>query len=169
MNLKTSLSLLTILLLVVVTIVILVYNNPRDQSGTQMPNVIFILADDMGYGDLQVLNPESKIPTPNMDELAAAGMYFTDAHSYSGVCTPTRYGVLTGRYCFRTRVSSGVLGGHDVSLIEPGRETVATLLGRAGYRSACVGKWHLGLDYKKKDPNKLLYVGPNFWKYNKHR
>jgi len=162
MNRKTTFSLLTILMLVAITIIILVYNNPRDQSGTELPNVIFILADDMGYGDLQVLNPESRIPTPNMDQLAAAGMYFTDAHSYSGVCTPTRYGVLTGRYCFRTRVSSGVLGGHDVSLIEPGRETVATLLGRAGYRSGCVGKWHLGLDYKKKDPDKLLYVGPNF-------
>jgi len=162
MNRKTSLSLLTILVLVAITIAILVNNNPRDQSGTQLPNVIFILADDMGYGDLQVLNPGSKIPTPNMDQLAEAGMYFTDAHSYSGVCTPTRYGVLTGRYCFRTRVSSGVLGGHDVSLIEPGRETVATLLGRAGYRSGCVGKWHLGLDYKKKDPDELLYVGPNF-------
>lgn len=162
MNRKTSFSLLTILFLVIVTIVILINHNLRDKSGTEMPNIIFILADDMGYGDLQVLNPKSKIPTPNMDKLAAAGMYFTDAHSYSGVCTPTRYGVLTGRYCFRTRVSAGVLGGHDVSLIEPGRETVATLLGKAGYRSACVGKWHLGLDYKKKDPNKLLYEGPNF-------
>jgi arylsulfatase A-like enzyme len=162
MSRKTSLSLLTILALVSITIIMLINNNPRDQSGTQLPNVIFILADDMGYGDPQVLNPESKIPSPNMDQLANEGMYFTDAHSYSGVCTPTRYGVLTGRYCFRTRVSSGVLGGHDVSLIEPGRETVATLLGRAGYRSACVGKWHLGLDYKKKDPDKLLYVGPNF-------
>ncbi len=162
MNRKTSYSLLTILFLVIVTIVMLINKNPRDKSGTDMPNVIFIMADDMGYGDLQVLNPKSKIPTPNMDKLAAAGMYFTDAHSYSGVCTPTRYGVLTGRYCFRTRVSAGVLGGHDVSLIEPGRVTVATLLGKAGYRSACVGKWHLGLDYKKKDPDKLLYEGPNF-------
>lgn len=162
MNRKTSFSLLTILLLVIVTIVILINHNPKDKSSIQMPNIIFILADDMGYGDLQVLNPESKIPTPNMDQLAAEGMYFTDAHSYSGVCTPTRYGVLTGRYCFRTRVSAGVLGGHDVSLIEPGRETVATLLGRAGYRSACVGKWHLGLDYKKREPDKLLYEGLNF-------
>ena len=162
MNRKTSISLLTIVVVVTITMVILVNKNLRNQPGTQLPNVIFILADDMGYGDPQVLNPESKIPTPNMDQLAAAGMYFTDAHSYSGVCTPTRYGVLTGRYCFRTRLPAGVLGGHDISLIEPGRETVATLLGRAGYRSACVGKWHLGLDYKKKDPDKLLYVGPNF-------
>ncbi|MCK5461831.1 MAG: sulfatase-like hydrolase/transferase, partial [Bacteroidales bacterium] len=93
MNRKTSLSLVTILVLVIVTIVILVNNNPRDKSSKQMPNIIFILADDMGYGDLRVLNPESKIPTPNMDQLAKEGMYFTDAHSYSGVCTPTRYGV----------------------------------------------------------------------------
>lgn len=155
-------SLLTIAALVVITLVFLNNLKKRQNAPGPLPNIIFILADDMGYGDIGALNPDSKIPTPNMDRIAREGMYFTDAHSYSGVCTPTRYGVLTGRYCFRTRLASGVLGGHDPSLIEPGRETVATLLGRAGYRCGCVGKWHLGLDYPKKDPARLLYEGTGF-------
>jgi len=155
---------LTVTAIIVIALVFLRDNKKRQEAGTPLPNIIFILADDMGYGDIGVLNPDSKIPTPNMDRIAEEGMHFTDAHSYSGVCTPTRYGVLTGRYCFRTRLASGVLGGHDVSLIEPGRETVATLLGRAGYRTGCVGKWHLGLDYKKKDPSLPLYEGSNFGK-----
>jgi arylsulfatase A len=153
---------LTITTIVVIAVVFLRDNKRRQEVPEALPNIIFILADDMGYGDIGALNPDSRIPTPNMDRIAAEGMSFTDAHSYSGVCTPTRYGVLTGRYCFRTRLASGVLGGHDPSLVEPGRETVATLLGRAGYHSACVGKWHLGLDYKKKDPSLPLYEGPNF-------
>jgi len=153
----------TIVLIVAITLIFLRNNKRMQESGAHLPNIIFIMADDMGYGDIGALNPDSRIPTPNMDRIAEEGMYFTDAHSYSGVCTPTRYGVLTGRCAFRTRLSSGVLGGHDVSLIEPGRETVASLLGRAGYRSGCVGKWHLGLDYKKKDPSLPLYEGTGFW------
>jgi len=155
---------LTVVAIIAIALVFLRNNKKRQEAGTALPNIIFILADDMGYGDVRALNADSRIPTPSMDRIAEEGMHFTDAHSYSGVCTPTRYGVLTGRYCFRTRLASGVLGGHDASLIEPGRETVATLLGRAGYRSACVGKWHLGLDYKKKDPSKPLYEGPDFGK-----
>lgn len=123
------------------------------------PNIVYILADDMGYGDIGKLNPESKIPTPHMNQLAAEGMIFTDAHSPSAVCSPTRYGILTGRYCFRTRLQSGVLVGHSPSLIEPGRMTVASLLKQAGFRTACIGKWHLGLDFKKKDPEKPLVEG----------
>jgi arylsulfatase A-like enzyme len=126
------------------------------------PNIVYILADDMGYGDVSGLNPESKIPTPNMDRLIDEGMYFSDAHSPSAVCTPTRYGVLTGRYCFRTRLESGVLVGHEPSLIEPGRVTVASMLQEKGYNTACIGKWHLGLDFKKKDPGKPLVEG-NLW------
>ena len=111
------------------------------------PNIVFILADDLGYGDVQCLNPQrGKIPTPNLDRLAAAGMVFTDAHSASSVCTPTRYGILTGRYCWRTRLQSGVLTGESKPLIPPQRLTVAKLLARHGYRTACVGKWHLGLE-----------------------
>ena len=94
------------------------------------PNVVFILADDLGYGDLRCLNPEGKIATPHMDKLAAGGMKFTDAHTTSGVCTPTRYNILTGRYNWRTRLQNGVLGGLSPRLIEPGRETIASLLKR---------------------------------------
>lgn len=125
----------------------------------ELPNIIFIMADDMGYGDLECLNPESGVPTPNMDRIAEEGMIFTDAHSPSAVCTPTRYGVLTGRYCFRTRLKSGVLVGHSPSLIETERMTVAELLDSAGYHTACIGKWHLGLDWARHDTSKPLISG----------
>jgi len=125
------------------------------------PNIIFILADDMGYGDLRCLNPESKIPTPNMDRIAKEGMRFTDAHSGSAVCTPTRYGVLTGRYCWRSRLKRGVLGGYSSPLLEPGRPTVASFLRENGYETACVGKWHLGLGWQRTDKGKkILYDKP---------
>lgn len=114
------------------------------QAAAQPPNIVFILADDMGIGDAGCYNSESKIPTPNIDRLAAAGMRFTDAHSPSAVCSPTRYGILTGRYAWRTRLKTGVLWGYSRSLIEPDRLTVAGLLKNKGYRTACVGKWHLG-------------------------
>jgi arylsulfatase A len=111
------------------------------------PNIVYILADDLGYGDVRCLNPSGKIATPNLDRLAAAGMAFTDAHSGSAVCTPTRYGILTGRYAWRSRLQAGVLGGCSPRLIEPGRLTVAEMLRRAGYRTTAVGKWHLGMDW----------------------
>ncbi len=112
------------------------------------PNIIVIMADDMGYGDPRCYNAESKIPTPNMDRLAAEGIRFTDAHTPSSVCTPTRYGLLTGRYCWRTRLKKMVLWTeYEEPLIEAGRETVASLLKRAGYRTAALGKWHLGMDF----------------------
>src|SRR5712672_3587233 len=106
------------------------------------PNIVFILCDDLGYGDVRCLNPEGKIATPNMDRLAAGGMAFTDAHTSSSVCTPTRYGVLTGRYNWRSRLQSGVLGGLSPRLIEPGRMTVASFLKSQAYATACIGKWH---------------------------
>ena len=108
------------------------------------PNIVYILADDMGYGDVGCNNPGSKIPTPNLDRLAAQGMRFTDAHASSSVCTPSRYSILTGRYAWRTPLQRGVLWPWDPPLIEPGRLTVAGLLRRHGYRTACIGKWHLG-------------------------
>lgn len=116
-----------------------------------LPNIVYIIADDMGYGDPRCFNPESKIPTPHMDRLAAEGMRFTDAHAGSAVCTPTRYGLLTGRYAWRTRLKSGVLWGYSPPLIEPGRMTVASLLRQNGYHTACIGKWHLGLGWRTTD------------------
>ncbi|MCB1091889.1 MAG: sulfatase-like hydrolase/transferase, partial [Verrucomicrobiae bacterium] len=88
------------------------------------PNIVYILADDLGFGDVSCNNPDSKIPTPNVDRLATEGMRFTDAHTPSAVCTPTRYGILTGRYCWRTRLKYRVLDGFDPPLIEPDRVTV---------------------------------------------
>ena len=118
-------------------------------AATAKPNIVFILADDMGYGDVHAINPESKIPTPNFDKLAAAGMTFTDAHTPSAVCTPTRYGVVTGRYCWRSRLKNGVLNGYGAPLIARDRPTVATLLHNNGYYTGVVGKWHLGLGFAK--------------------
>lgn len=114
------------------------------------PNFLFILCDDLGYGDVQCLNADGKIPTPNLDRLARGGVVFTDAHSSSSVCTPTRYGVLTGRYNWRSKLQSSVLGGLSPRLIEPGRMTVASFLKDKGYHTACIGKWHLGMDWSLK-------------------
>lgn len=111
------------------------------------PNIIFILADDLGAGDVKCFNPDGKIATPHLDALAAGGMRFTEAHSSSAVCTPTRYNILTGRYNWRSRMKQGVLGGFSPPLIEDGRQTVAAFLRAQGYHTAAVGKWHLGLDW----------------------
>ncbi len=125
------------------------------------PNIVIILADDMGWGDPGCYNPQSKTPTPHLDRLAAQGMRFTDAHSPSGVCTPTRYGLLTGRYAWRTRLKSGVLQGYDPLLIEPGRMTIASMLKAQGYQTGAVGKWHLGFgEVKPVDYAKPLTPGP---------
>lgn len=105
----------------------------------------------MGFGDMGCSNPDSRIPTPNLDLLASQGMRFTDAHATSGVCTPSRYSILTGRYCWRSRLQRGVLWEWDPALIEPDRLTVAEFLRRNGYRTACVGKWHLGLNWRTKN------------------
>lgn len=126
---------------------------------TARPNVVYILADDMGYGDIGAFNPECQIPTPNLDRLSREGMIFTDAHSNSSLSTPSRYGILTGRYCFRSSLKSGVLNGYAPMLIEPETETVAELLDSCGYETAVIGKWHLGLGWQKKDPSKRLTRG----------
>ena len=118
-------------------------------AGPARPNIVYILADDLGIGDVRAFNPEGQIGTPRLDRLASEGMRFTDMHSGSAVCTPTRYGLLTGRYAWRTRLARGVLGGYSPPLIEPGRPTVASFLKAEGYRTACVGKWHLGLDWPR--------------------
>ena len=122
------------------------------EPGIYRPNIVYILADDLGIGDVGAFNAEGKIATPNLDRLAAEGMKFTDAHSGSAVCTPTRYGILTGRYAWRTRLKSGVLWGYSTPLIAKNRMTVASMLQRLGYNTSCVGKWHLGLEWARKDP-----------------
>ena len=109
------------------------------------PNVVVVLADDLGYGDVGCYNPDrGKIPTPHIDRLAADGLRFTDAHSASAVCSPTRYALLTGRYPWRTRLQQGIVSVWGAPLIAPDRLTVAGLAKRHGYHTACVGKWHLG-------------------------
>ncbi len=122
-------------------------------AATDTPNIIIVLADDLGWGDPQCYQADSKIPTPAMDRLAAEGILFTDAHSPSAVCTPTRYGLLTGRYAWRTRLESGVLDGYDPPLIGAEEDTLATLLKRAGYETHCIGKWHLGFTWTDLDGN----------------
>lgn len=120
-------------------------------SSASKPNVVVILADDWGYGDVSYLNSQSKIRTHHTDALAQRGMVFTDAHSNSAVCTPTRYGLLTGRYPWRGRLKEGVLWGYSRELIEHDRPTCASMLKAAGYRTACIGKWHLGLGWRSSD------------------
>jgi len=133
---------------------------PRAQEASP-PHVVLILADDLGIGDLGSYNPASKIPTPRLDRVAAEGMRLLDMHSPSAVCTPTRYGVLTGRYCWRTRLKRGVLNGYSPALIEPGRATIASMLRARGYATACIGKWHLGLgSAKRTDYSAPLRPGP---------
>lgn len=130
------------------------------------PNIILILADDLGYGDVSSYNAESKIQTPHIDSLAADGISFTDGHSNSAVCTPTRYGTLTGRYAWRSSLKKGVLFGYSPNLIEPDRITMASFLKKSGYNTACIGKWHLGMNFAKAEGGKWDYTksienGPN--------
>jgi len=141
-------------------------------SDKNNPNIIIILADDMGYGDVQAFNSKSGIPTPNLNQLSEEGIMFTDAHTPSAVCTPTRYGLLTGRYNWRSSLKKGVLKGYDPPLIKNNRITIADYLKGKGYTTGIVGKWHLGLGFQKdstinKDTGtkinltKRLTVSPN--------
>ncbi len=114
---------------------------------SERPNIVVIYTDDQGYGDASCLNPEARFETPHLDRLAAEGIAFTNAHCADTVCTPSRYGLLTGRYCWRTERKSGVMGAEGKCLIEDGRMTLASLLRAHGYRTAMVGKWHLGMDF----------------------
>ena len=138
-------------------------------SAAPKPNIVYILADDLGYGDVRLLNPQGKIPTPHMDRLGAGGMILTDAHSTSSVCTPSRYSILTGRYNWRSSQKWGVLNGYSPRLIENGRMTVADFLKENGYHTACIGKWHVGMNWPQNDgkapgassnPEKVVYDQP---------
>ncbi|SFB27655.1 sulfatase family protein [Algoriphagus aquimarinus] len=137
-------------------------NEMKEKKST--PNIIIILADDLGFGDPEVYNPDSKIPTPNINALAKSGIRFTDAHSPSAVCTPTRYGLLTGQYSWRTALENGVLLYWDKPLIDQNRQTIATMLKESGYNTAAIGKWHLGWlwsDKQGKYVNDTLNVMPH--------
>ncbi len=133
----------------------------RPSQAVTAPNIVVILADDLGSGDLADTTTRSLIPTPNLTRIAAEGLRFTDAHSPSAVCTPTRYGLLTGRYAWRTHMRQGVLGGRSPALIETTRPTLPSILAAAGYRTSGAGKWHLGLQSRgPTDYSKPLVPGP---------
>ncbi len=132
--------------------------SPDDQQ--RLPNIVIILADDLGYGDLGCYGA-TKVKTPNIDRLAREGMLFTDAHSPASVCTPSRYNLMTGRYCWRTWAGHGTVWANDPLLIEEGRTTLASLLKDAGYQTGCVGKWHLGFG-KPGAPGWDDLLGPDF-------
>lgn len=121
------------------------------------PNIVMILCDDLGYGEIQALNPEhGKIKTPAVDSLAEQGMVFTDAHSGASVCTPTRYGLMTGRYSWRTKLQRGVVQGFAPDLIAADRPTVASFLKEQGYHTGIVGKWHLNFQYIDPDTGAVI-------------
>lgn len=127
------------------------------------PNVVVILADDLGYGDLGCYNPQSKIPTPHLDQLAKEGVRATDAHAPASVCSPTRYAMLTGRYAWRGQLKSGVIAPWGKPILEQDRLNVALLLRGYGYTTGCFGKWHLGWEWPTKDgqPPKPVNAGPS--------
>lgn len=142
-------------------------NDKQRIPENRLPNIIYILTDDLGYGDISINNPEAKTNTPNIDRLANQGIRFTDAHSTSAVSTPTRYGILTGRYSWRTVMKSGVLNGYSLPLIDADRTTVASLLRRNGYTTGVVGKWHLGLNWVKKSTGEQAIYPPKSADENK--
>ena len=150
--------------MVLVSVVLATFSavgTPPGGQAAEAPNMLLILADDLGFGDPRCYNADSQIPTPNLDRLASQGMRFTDAHSPSSVCTPTRYGLLTGRYCWRTSLQRGVLEGYSPALIEPDRVTIPRMLGARGYDTTGIGKWHLGLGtVPETDYGRPLRPGP---------
>ncbi|MHC4156214.1 MAG: sulfatase family protein [Planctomycetota bacterium] len=133
--------------------------NSVENKPAKKPNILFILADDLGYGDISCYNPESKVPTPNLDKLASEGILLTDAHSASTVCTPTRYSLMTGRMEFRTGFRGVFTGAEGPCLIEESRLTLPGMLGKQGYETACFGKWHIGLTFLDKDGKRINESG----------
>lgn len=146
-------------ILTIYTSILIVLSCGKKQKSTEIaeetkPNIIYILADDLGYGDVSSFNKNSKIQTTNIDQLASEGVMFTDAHTSSSVCTPTRYGILTGRYNWRSTLKKGVLNGYSNALIQPERKTIAGFLKENGYKTAGIGKWHLGWDWNNVEAGK---------------
>jgi arylsulfatase A len=127
--------------------------NSSTDEVIEKPNVILIYADDLGYGDVSCYNPQSKIQTPNIDKLAAEGMLFVDAHSGASFCTPSRYSILTGNYCWRSRSTSELQGGYDAPIIQEGEMTLGNLFQNNGYKTAAIGKWHVGMIWTLKEGN----------------
>ena len=131
------------------------------QTTSSKPNIIIILADDLGYGDLHCYNPQrGKIATPQIDKLASQSMRFTDGHSSSGVCSPSRYALLTGRYHWRTRLQVGIVDVFGAPLISADRMTIGTLAKQQGYQTAAIGKWHLGWEWPISKEQKSLLQAP---------
>lgn len=135
-----------------------------ETSASERPNIVIILADDMGFGDVGCYNPASRIPTPHIDALAARGARWTDMHTPSAVCTPSRYGLLTGSYCWRGALPYSVLYGYEPPLIDEGTRTLAGGLAAAGYNTSCVGKWHLGLEFRAKQGATVDFAAPLPWR-----
>lgn len=167
LNKKSILNISKKLMLFIGCLSLTFCNSPKNRTAGETensgdpPNVVFILADDMGYGDINVYNPGSRIPTPNLDKLAAEGMRFVDAHTNSAVCTPTRYGLLTGEYCWRTSLKKGVLWPpDDPPLIKPGKRTIANMLKEFDYQTAAIGKWHLGMEWGKNQTGEVDFNQP---------
>ncbi|MGI9458280.1 MAG: sulfatase-like hydrolase/transferase [Aeoliella sp.] len=134
-------------------------NSLHARQDERLPNILFILADDLGYGDIACYNPDSKVPTPHLDKFATEGMRFTDAHSPSTVCTPTRYSILTGQMAFRTGMPGVFTGVGGPCLIKKGRLTLPQMLRDKGYATACFGKWHIGMTFLDKDGNHIKTNG----------
>jgi len=132
-------------------------------SDPSKPNILVFFVDDMGYGDASCLNPEGKIKTPHIDRLAAEGMIFTDAHATSAVCSPSRYGLLTGRYNWRSTLQRGIVDHYGDPLIAQDRLTVAGLLKQQGYHTGCIGKWHLGMGWDFETNEDHFMPGAHYW------
>jgi len=141
----------TLLILSIISTSCIAQLKKTNNKNANLPNIVYILADDMGVGDVSGLNPNSKIATPNIDKLIKEGMSFSDAHTASAVCTPTRYGIITGRYPWRTQLKKGVLDGYSKPMITENIDTAPALLKRSGYKTAIIGKWHLGWNWVIND------------------
>ncbi len=145
------------LILAIGIILMQVLNGYGQITSAERPNVVFIFADDMGYGDISALNLDAKTYTPNIDRLIRQGITFTDAHASASVCTPSRYGLLTGQYAWR-KEGTGVISGYDGPVIDLERSTLADVFREAGYATACIGKWHLGVDWPLNDSRPLVFT-----------